>query len=112
MKYRLRRVGVLKAAIMGGLGYAILSLVFVPFFLFFAMLGPAVGGMGPMEGEWMLGPAFALLLPLIYGFFGFIGTALAAAVYNLIAMMVGGLDIELEQTEQDRGTAAPDSPGY
>ena len=96
MKFRLRRVGVIKAAVVGGIGYAIMGLVFVPFFFFIALVSPSQA-MRP--GEWMFGPIFALMLPLIYGGMGFVGTGLAAAVYNLIAMMVGGLDIELEAVD-------------
>jgi hypothetical protein len=110
MKFRLRRIGVLKAAIMGGIGYALMSLVFVPFFLFIAMFAPAhemAGG----PGQWMFGPVFALMMPLIYGIMGFIGTALAAAVYNLISMMVGGLEIELERADADPIVPAS-APGY
>ena len=106
MKFRLRRVGVMKAAIVGGIGYAIMSLVFVPFLLFISFVAPmADAPMGP--GEWMFGPVFALLMPLIYGVMGFIFTGIGAAIYNLIAMMVGGLEIELEG---EGGSAVPVAP--
>ena len=108
MKFRLRRVGVIKAALIGGIGYAIMGLVFVPFFFFVALVAPAEGPMGP--GEWMFGPIFALMLPLVYGVMGFIGTGLAAAVYNLIAMMVGGLDVELEPVEGSALAASATAP--
>jgi hypothetical protein len=95
MKFRLKRIGVLKSAIMGGIGYALLSLLMIPFFLFFMMFAPMHEA--GMPGQWALSGAFVFLLPLIYGIMGFVGTALGAAVFNLIAMMVGGLDIELER---------------
>ena len=111
MKYRLRRIAVLKSAIMGGIGYAILSLVFVPFFLFLAFMpGMAGGPMGMHGGEWMFGPVFVLMMPLVYGVMGFIGTGLAAAVFNLISMMVGGLDIELERVDADAQPVTQYSP--
>lgn len=98
MKHRIRRIGVLKAAIIGGIAYAIMSLVFVPVFLLMIFVsGPMMNDMGGPER--MIGPAFMLLAPLIYGVLGFIGTAIAALVYNLIAMMVGGLEIELERLD-------------
>lgn len=81
---------------MGAAVYALLSLLFVPFFLFVSLM-PGAGG---MHDEWMLGPAFVLLLPLIYAVFGFIGTALGALVYNLVAMMMGGLEIDLEPVDR------------
>lgn len=99
MKYRLRRIGVLKAGLMYAVFCGIISLLFVPFFFFAAMIPSMAGDMGHMgDAGWMFGPAFALLLPLIYAFFGFIGGALGALVFNLVAMMVGGLEIELEPT--------------
>ena len=100
MKHRIRRIGVLKAALIGGIAYALMTLLFVPFFLFFIFAsGPMFGDMGEMSGEWMMGPAFLLLAPLVYGVMGFIGTGIAAAVYNLIATMVGGLEVELEPVD-------------
>ena len=105
MQQRIRRVGVLKAAIIGGIAYALISLLFVPFFLFVMFVsGPMMNDMGP-RADWMLGPAFLLLAPLVYGVLGFIGTGIAAAVYNLIAMMVGGLEVELEPIASS-GTSA------
>ena len=111
MKFRLKRIGVLKAAIMGGIGYALMSLLLVPFFLFFVMFAPGAG-MGPMPGEFAMSGALAFLLPLLYGVMGFIGTALMAAIFNLLAMMVGGLDIELERDAVEALPAAPPQPGY
>lgn len=97
MKHRIRRIGVLKAATIGGIAYAAMSLLFVPLMLFFIVasrsMAPEVAYGG---GDWLMGPAFLLLAPLIYGILGFITAAIATAVYNLIAMMVGGLEIELE----------------
>ena len=115
MKYRVRRIGVLKAGIMGGACYAIIALVFVPAFLFFALLAPVPAGMGAMPGEWAMGGALALLLPVINGVVGFVGTAIAAAIFNLLAMLLGGLDIELERIDPDpRAPAQPAPPmsGY
>ena len=109
MKYRLRRVGVMKAAIVGGLGYAIMSLVFVPFFLFVALVAPSNAPMGP--NEWMFGPVFALLMPLIYGVLGFVFTAIGAVIYNLVATMTGGLELEL-LAEGGTAVASPPPVGY
>jgi len=111
MKFRLKRIGVLKAAIMGGIGYALLSLLLVPFFLFFMMFAPGPSGLHDMPGEFAMSGALVFLLPLIYGVMGFIGTALAAAVFNLISLMVGGLDIELDRDAVESLPPAPPQPG-
>lgn len=106
MTHRIRRIGVLKAGVMGAAVYAIMSLVFVPFFFFVAIMPGASG----MQEGWPFGAAFVLLLPFLYAIFGFIGTALAALIYNLVAMMVGGLEVELESIAS--APAAPPTPGY
>lgn len=37
-----------------------------------------------------------LLMPVFYGVFGFIFGAISAALYNLIARWVGGIQVEVE----------------
>jgi len=37
-----------------------------------------------------------IILPIFYGVVGFIAGAIGAALYNLIAGMVGGIEIEVE----------------
>lgn len=38
----------------------------------------------------------AVLVPVLYAAFGFVGTLIAAALYNLVAGWVGGIEIEVE----------------
>ena len=113
MTHRIKRIGVLKAGVIGAAIYAMLSLVFVPFFLFFAMMAPMAEG--PLPGEWLMSGAFVLLAPFFYAVFGFITTALGALIYNLVAMMTGGLEIELESVGRPEPTGRagdPRAPGY
>jgi hypothetical protein len=42
------------------------------------------------------GVAMLIFLPILYGVAGFVFGAIAAAVYNLIAGIVGGIEIEVE----------------
>ena len=102
MTYQLRRIGVLKAALVGGIAYAIMGLIFLPFFFLISMMPGPTG----LQEDWMVGPVIALLLPLFYGVLGFVTSAIAAAVYNLIAMMVGGLEIELQEQGVTRAEPA------
>lgn len=45
----------------------------------------------------MAGGAIGIIaLPIMYGIFGFIGGAIGALLYNLIAGWIGGIEIELE----------------
>jgi hypothetical protein len=38
----------------------------------------------------------AILMPVIYGVMGFIGGVIGAAVYNLVARWIGGIELEVE----------------
>lgn len=83
--------------IYGGLGFVI-GLIFS----FVAMLGLAFGsafqestGMEALFGA-LFGLGAVLVLPILYGFMGFLGGLLTSALYNLAARVVGGLELEVE----------------
>ncbi|HYT93511.1 MAG TPA: hypothetical protein VEL76_32635 [Gemmataceae bacterium] len=84
---RINRFGVGQTAKVFGILYALMGLVIVPFFIFTALVSPKQQGFG-------LG--FALALPILYGVLGFVFTAIACALYNWVAGMVGGIEVELE----------------
>jgi hypothetical protein len=94
-----KSVGVLSVAKIFGMIYGCMGLIFVPFFLLFAVIGSFAGSMtgqstNPFAG--ILGIVFAVFMPLFYGAFGFIGGAIGALLYNLFAKWVGGFELELE----------------
>ncbi len=91
----IKRVGVLKLAIFQGCMCAGLGLIAaLPFVLFGSMLA-GLGHNSALPG--MFGGIAALIfIPILYGVFGFIMGAIAAALYNLIAGVVGGIEIEVE----------------
>jgi len=91
MKKQLTRIAPLRAGIVLGVLYGILSLVFVPFFLIFAMLGSKSGTPAPA----IFGVGFAIMMPVIYAVMGFIGGIIAAAIYNLVTKWTGGLEFEV-----------------
>jgi hypothetical protein len=70
--------------------------------LLFAMASVLGAGFADSGPEAMLGPIFGIgaiiTLPIIYGCMGLIGGAIGAALYNLFAGMVGGLEIDVEQS--------------
>jgi hypothetical protein len=45
----------------------------------------------------IFGVGAIILLPLLYGFMGLVVGVIGAALYNLFARMVGGLEVELQQ---------------
>lgn len=97
----IRRFGPLSMAKVFGLTYALLGLIFGAFFSLFSVLGAFVGsGMGEHGAEAFFGLLFGvgavIVLPLFYGAMGFLSGLVGAFFYNLVAGMVGGIEMELE----------------
>jgi hypothetical protein len=91
--YRIRRFGVVKTATVVAIMYMVIVGVFVaPFALLGLLIAPSQGGAGTAAGI----VAFGLLAIFGYGLLGWVFTALAAAIYNLAARWVGGIEVEIE----------------
>lgn len=94
----IRRIGVLSAAKILAALYAVLGLIAGLFISLFSLLG-AAAAMGGHNAGGAMGALFGvgsiLLLPLFYGALGFIGGAISAFVYNLVAGVVGGIELEV-----------------
>jgi len=92
------RVGPLSAAKVAGLLYVVIGLVAGAFVSLFALAGAAIGaGSGNGDGATfgaLFGVGAIILLPIFYGFFGFVGTLIMAALFNLAAGMVGGIEVD------------------
>lgn len=95
MPQQIRRFGVGQTAKVVATLYALMGVVFVPLFLIAAMFSPKQTGFGPV---------FALAFPVIYGVLGFICTAIGCAIYNFVAGLVGGIEIELEGARSSTST--------
>lgn len=89
MPHQIRKFGVLQTAKVVAIMYALLGLVFVPVFLFVSAVSPNQQGVGA---------GFALLMPILYGALGFLLTALTCTLYNLVAGLVGGIEVELSES--------------
>lgn len=89
--HRIRRIAPLQAAKIAAVLYAVIGLIFFPFFLLISRLSPT--GAAPWAG---MGLGLAIVLPLLYAAFGFVGTLIAASIYNFVAGMVGGIEVEVE----------------
>ena len=97
----LKSVGVLSAAKIVGLMYAILGLIMGLLFAGIFSMIPMHDAANPDLPTWlapMFGTGAILMMPIFYGCMGFVGGAIAAVIYNALARMMGGLELKLETT--------------
>lgn len=93
--YRIRRFNVLKTATVVALMYMVLVAIFI---VPIALLLVAVPRGSGFDGVVGLGGilTFGIVAILGYGILGWIFTAIACALYNLVARWVGGIEVEVE----------------
>ena len=90
----IKRVGVLSLAKIIGLIYTVIGLMIWLFMGCFMLIGVmAQPTETPAEAMVML--CFVCFIPFFYGAMGFIGGAIIAALYNLVAGKIGGIEVEL-----------------
>src|SRR4029077_14213349 len=104
MERRIKRIAPLQAGKMLGLLYACMGLIFLPFIALAALAGTfgqqaqhAQGGSaapGAVATGLMMG--FGIMLTVDYGVMGFVFGVIGAAIYNLIASWIGGIEVEVE----------------
>ncbi len=97
----LKSIGVLSAAKIVGIMYALLGLVMGLIFAAIFSLVPAAAGPNSDMPSWlapMFGMGAIVVAPIFYGCMGFIGGALGAVIYNALAGAIGGLELRLETT--------------
>jgi len=111
--YRIRRFGVMKTATVVAIMYMVIVGVFVvPFGLLALLVAPSQGsGAGAGVSILLLG----LIAIFGYGLLGWVFTAVSAAIYNLAAGWVGGIEVEIETVTPPPplpvwGTTAPAPP--
>lgn len=82
-----KAIGVLSVAKISGVIGALVGLVFgIPFGLIVYFTDPVSGAVGLV---------LVAGLPLLYGAVGFVGGALYAWLYNIVARWVGGIEVDL-----------------
>lgn len=104
----IRRVNALSCAKVGAALYAGLGLLIgACFSLFFLVLGgmfgmpdgvaaTGAGGVGASSFSMLFGAGAIVMLPIFYGVIGAIGGLVTALLYNLVAGVVGGIEIDVE----------------
>jgi hypothetical protein len=85
--HRIRRIDPVSVGKITAVLYGLLGLLFVPFLLLISLVAPDSSNVG-------LG--LALAMPIGYAVFGAISSMIAAALYNLVAGWVGGLEFEVQ----------------
>jgi hypothetical protein len=94
VKRKVTRIAPWQAGKVFALIYFLFGLVFaIPFSLIALFVAPAAGQ--PPLG---FGLGFAIGLPFLYGIAGLIFVPIACWVYNFVATLVGGLEVNVEAT--------------
>ena len=91
-----KRIGPASAFKVGAALYGLMGLLFGIIFALISMQGGALlPAMEPRVFRMFFGVGAIVFLPIFYGVIGGIGGAISAALYNLIAGWVGGLEVEI-----------------
>src|SRR6187549_2250017 len=96
----LKSIGVLSAAKIVGVMYAVMGLIMGLIFAAMFSMIPAMAPTGTDQIPSWIAPMFGLgsivIMPIMYGIMGFIGGAIGTVIYNLLAGAIGGLELHLE----------------
>jgi hypothetical protein len=92
-----KRVGPLSVAKNAGVLYALIGLIVGAFFSLFAMAGVFSRDSGAGAGiAGLVGVGAIVRFPIFYACIGCVGSLIAATLYNVVAGMVGGIELDIE----------------
>jgi hypothetical protein len=93
-----RRVGPLSFAKLMGALYVLVGLCFGAIVSLISVVGGALIPNDEATGVIgaLFGVAAILALPIFYGLLGFLTALIGAALYNVVASVVGGVEIEMQ----------------
>ncbi len=101
VKKRLVRIAPMQLGKMFAALYGAMGLIFVPLFGIMALIGafipkqanaPAASGFAIAS----FGLIFMIAFPVLYALMGFVFGIVGAAIYNLLAQWIGGIEVEVE----------------
>jgi hypothetical protein len=96
----IRRVGPLSVAKIAATLYAVIGLIVGGIFSLIGMAGAFAtrGSEGSPFGPFgaMIGAGSIVFFPIMYACLGFVGSLIMAALYNIVAGMVGGVELEVQ----------------
>ena len=94
------RISPMSCAKVSGLLYAVIGFLIGACISLVMM---TIGSAMPQDEAWPMAPMFGALfgigaivmMPIFYGIMGFVGGAIVAAAYNLIAGWTGGIELDI-----------------
>ncbi len=96
----LRRVGPMSCGKITGALYACLGLFVGLLFALLALVGSSASATDAFGALPFLGAIFGVgaiaIVPLLYGVIGFLGGLIGAAIYNRLAGLLGGIEVEFQ----------------
>jgi hypothetical protein len=95
----LRRIGVVSAGKVAAVLYGVIGLLFGVLAALAVVFGLTLGDFGEDLGSSaaIYAVVLVVVMPIVYAAAGFVMAAIGALVYNLIARVVGGVELELQQ---------------
>src|SRR4029077_19013388 len=93
----IKRIGPVSCARISGTLYALFGLIGGAFISLFALAGGMTSNRagGAMFGA-IMGVGAIVMMPIIYGLIGFVVTLVSAWLYNIVAGLVGGVEIDVQ----------------
>ena len=92
-----KRIGPLSVGKVAGTLYAVLGVLIGGVFSLIAMAGGMASDTAGASGMGaLIGVGAIVFFPILYGGLGFLFTMLAAALYNIVAGMVGGIELDMQ----------------
>lgn len=96
--FRVRRFGVIRTANVAALLYVVMvAIIFVPMTVIVALVAPRSGMVGNAGAVAML--LLGVVAALFYGLIGWVFTAIACLLYNFVAGLTGGIEIQIEAVQ-------------
>ena len=93
----IKRIGPVSCAKITGTLYAILGIVFGGIFSLIALAGGfASNTSGASSVGAMVGVGAIIIFPILYGCIGFVATLIGAWLYNVVASLVGGVEMDIQ----------------
>lgn len=93
----IKRIGPVSCAKISGTLYAAIGLIFGAIFSMVALAGGMAANSSDGAGLGaLIGVGAIIIFPVCYGLIGFVATLIFAAMYNVLATMVGGIQMDVE----------------